>query len=103
MREFNAKAARVFLLKFISEFSKKRLLLAKLDRHHSLIKHAVYSFKRHMFVKNREVKKFIENWRKEGSQKGMKIWAKDLAEAVKKFHLKQYVKEFWQYSHLLTE
>lgn len=100
MRAFNAKAARVFLSKFIGEFSQKRCLLAQLTKHHALIKHAAYSFKRHMFVKKKATAKLLEEWDKEA--KKIKSWTKDIAEAYKRFSLGVYAKDFWKYPQLLT-
>lgn len=100
VREFNRKAAKVFLLKFLQEFTKKQHLLSQLSKHHALVKHAAYSLKRHMLVKKKETSKLLEEWDKE--VKKIKSWTKDIAEAYKKYSLGTYIKEFWRFPQLLT-
>lgn len=72
-----------------------------MERHSEVIKHAVYSIKRHMFVKKRETSKFIDEWDK--VLKKIKSWSKDIAEASKRYYLENYFREFWKYPHMVTQ
>lgn len=101
VRAFNHKAAQVFLTKFLKEFSQKKYLFARFSRHHELIKHSVYSLKRHMFVKKAVTTMFIDEWDKEARK--IKSWTKDIAEAYKKFALGDYFRDFWKYPQYLTQ
>ena len=90
VKQYNAKAARVYVSLFLQECGKKDRILKQIKNHSRIINLAAFSMKQHMHIKNKQVKKLVDGWEKAIPIKNNGSWENDLRKAHHLYNLGRY-------------